>query len=227
MKKIILTTSLMFASMSLYGQVEVTSKKFNLKDQYKQANWKPQEAGIDASTGNIFVKISMPNCETSKSSDGSYVYTEFKGLSWTVDKLIFDPSFNYLRTESKRYDSSAEALLNEEYIYGKKYNAILGGSITSIIGSSLGGVAMPAGQIDNSNLFSTIVSGTSGIGGFKLGTSYIGIQLSAQTSKYGPDVCGENPAVYKVDVTDSKEEKGQKWIPIYNNPVPNGGNFTI
>ncbi len=151
----------------------------------------------------------------------SYNEITFRGFGWNIDKLVFDNGFNFIESKSMRYKSTEDAILNGENVYGKKYNVILGGGIA---GSMLNGIAMPKGAIDNSYMFTNIVTGTSGITGFKVATSFISLKVDGQDTKTRGVICSENPAVFKVSSEDAKEEKGQRWIPMYNNPVPNGGN---
>jgi hypothetical protein len=217
MKKLIITSVLGLSFLALNAQVEVTTKSFDLESQNKHKNWRVGEAGIDSKTGNVFVNMLQPYCDATV----SYDEITTRGLGWNIDKLVFDNGFNFVEAKPMKYKSTEEAILNGENVYGKKYNAILG---SGIAGSALNGVAMPKGAIDNSYMFTNIVTGTSGMTGFKVATSYIGLQIGLQNTKTRGVVCSENPAVFKLKSEDAKEEKGQRWIPMYNNPVPNGGN---
>lgn len=217
MKKTIITTVLGFSFLTLNAQVEVTTKSFDLESQNKHKNWRVGDAGIDSQTGNVFVNMLQPYCDAT----ASYNEITFRGLGWNIDKLVFNNGFDFVEAKSIRYKSTEEALLNGENVYGKKYNVIVG---SSIAGSAFSGIAMPKGAIDNSYMFTNIVTGTSGMTGFKLATSYISLKVNGQDTKTRGVVCSENPAVFKVSSEDAKEEKGQRWIPMYNNPVPNGGN---
>lgn len=217
MKKIIITSALGLSFLALNAQVEVTTKSFDLESQNKHKNWRVGEAGIDPKTGNVFVNMLQVYCDATT----SYNEITFRGLGWNIDKLVFDNGFNFVEAKSMRYKSTEEAILNGQNVYGKKYNVILG---SGIAGSALNGIAMPKGAIDNSYMFTNIVTGTSGMTGFKVATSYISLKVDGQDTKTRGVVCSENPAVFKVTSEDAKEEKGQRWIPMYNNPVPNGGN---
>lgn len=217
MKKIVLSLALLANGLLATAQVEVSTKSLDLEPLKKHKNWRVGDAGIDPATGNVFVNMLQSYCDASV----SYNEITFRGLSWNIDKLVFDNAFNYVETRSARYSSTEEALAKNENVYGRKYGAILG---SSIAGSALSGVAMPKSAIDNSFMFTTIVTGTSGMTGFKLASSFIGLKISGQDSKTKGIVCSENPAVFKKTSEDAKEEKGQRWIPMYNNPVPNGGN---
>lgn len=217
MKKIVCSLVLLANTLLATAQVEVSSKSLDLEPLKKHKNWRVGDAGKDPNTGGFFVNMLQAYCDAST----SYNEITFRGLGWNIDKLVFDNSFNYVETKSFRYGSTEEALSKNENVYGKKYNAILG---SSIAGTALSGVAMPKGAIDNSFMFTTIVTGTSGIAGFKLSSSFVGLKVSGADTKTRGVVCGENPAVFKKTSEDTKEEKGQKWIPMYNNPVPNGGN---
>lgn len=218
MKKLIITSVLGVSFLALNAQVEVTTKSFDLESQNKHKNWRVGDAGIDSKTGNVFVNMLQPYCDAT----ASYNEITFRGLGWNIDKLIFDNGFNFVESKPMRYKSTEDAIINGENVYGKKYNVILG---SSIAGSALNGVAMPKGAIDNSFMFTNIVTGTSGMTGFKVATSFISLKVAGQDTKTRGVVCSENPAVFKVSSEDAKEEKGQRWIPMYNNPVPNGGNI--
>lgn len=222
MKKVILSSIALVASLCLKAQVEVTTKSFELEGQNKHKGWSILEAGREEGTGDIFVKFAKAVCDIDKSSDASTVTTTFNGLAWTIDKLVFTPTYDFKSTSSTKYASTREALANNENVFGKQYSPIVGGSI---MGDVLTGMAMPTRPINNSFMFSTIVVGTAGITGFKVATSRISTQVIGQTTKTRGDVCGENPAAFKIDAVDAKEQKGQRWIPMYNNPVPNGGNI--
>lgn len=217
MKKIALSLTFLASSLLASAQVEVSSKSLDLEPLKKHKNWRVGDAGIDPNTGHVFVNMLQAYCDATS----SYNEITFRGLGWNIDKLVFDNTFNYVETKSARYSSTEEALLKNENVYGKKYGAILG---SSIAGSALNGIAMPKSAIDNSFMFTTIVTGTSGMTGFKLASSFIGLKINGQDTKTRGVVCSENPAVFKKTSEDAKAEKGQKWIPMYNNPVPNGGN---
>lgn len=226
MKKIIITQLAIAASFCLQAQVEVTTKSFDLESQNKHKNWSVGEASIEPATGKVSVKMIQAFCDAEADVTRTFttITTEytFKGVEWNIDNLIFDPNYNFLETKSKKYKDSEEALLNGENIYGKKYNARIGGTIA---GAAFSGLAMPKSAIDNSFMFTNIVTGTSGMTGFKVAVSYIGLKIEGAVSKTGQISCAEFPAAYKVSIEDAKEEKGQRWIPMYNNPVPNGGNI--
>lgn len=217
MKQTLLAAVFLLLTSAIDSQVNVTTANFDLESQNKHKNWRVGVAGIDSKTGNIFVNMLQPYCDAT----ASYNEITFRGLGWNIDKLVFDNGFNFVEAKSKQYSSTEEAILNGENVYGKKYNVILG---SGIAGTALNGIAMPKGAIDNSYMFTNIVTGTSGMTGFKVATSFISLKVSGQDTKTRGVVCSENPAVFKVSSVDAKEEKGQRWIPMYNNPVPNGGN---
>ncbi len=222
MKKIVLSLFILTTTLVSSAQVEVTTKSIDLEPLNKHKNWVVGDASIDSNTGNVLVNMKQLHCDGSKSSTFTAIEYTFRGLSWNIDKLIFDAGFNYIESKSMQYKTTEEALLNGENVYGKKYNVRLG---SGIAGAAVSGVAMPKGAIDNSFMFTNIVTGTSGMTGFKVAVSYIGLKVEGEVSKQGAASCSENPAVFKVSSEDAKEEKGQRWIPMYNNPVPNGGNI--
>ncbi len=223
MKKKFITTVLGISTLALNAQVEVTSKSFDLESQNKHKNWQFGEAGIDSQTGNVFIKMKQPECDKSE----TFWTTTYRGLKWNVDKLVFDKDFNYLETKSAKYKSSEDALLNNENIFGKKYKAIAQGSNSPAIAKVMASAStpMPKGPIDNSFMFTTIVTGNVTMGGFKLASSIISVESSVSSGNNGPTYCNEYPVVVKKTSEDAKEEKGQRWIPMFSNPVPNGGNI--
>lgn len=221
MKKLIATTLLINACYLLQAQLQVTAKGFDLESVNKHKNWKIIDAGVDKATQKVYVKFASPSCDIDKSIGATTVTTTFNGLKWNVDKLLFDQNFNNLKTEEKKYSNTFDAVANNEYVYGKKFNTISGDGL----GTMLGGIAAPSGQIDNSYLGKKIVAGFGGMGGFKIGVSKIGIKVGGNSGKFGPDNCFENAAYFKIDNIDAKEAKGQRWIPMFNHTIPNGGHI--
>jgi hypothetical protein len=223
MKKVILTTVLLISALALHAQIEVTTKNLDLEPLNKHKNWLIGEAGVDQSSGNVYIKMKQTECDKSE----TFWTTTYRGLKWNVDKLVFDKDFNYKETESKKYKSSEEALLNNENIFGKKYKAIAQGSNSPAVATVLASAStpMPKGLIDNSFMFTTIVTSIAKVGGFKLASSFISVEPSVRSEKNGPTYCNEYPVVVKQTSEDAKEEKGQMWIPMFTNPVPNGGNI--
>lgn len=220
MKKIIVLGLFTTLLMQAKAQLEVTTKSLDLESVNKHKNWKIIDAGVDISTKNVYVKFASASCDLDKSTIGSTTTTTFRGLAWKIDKLLFDNTFNYLSTEAKTYSNTFDAIANNEYVYGKKFSAIL-----PSLGAAFAAVAMPSGQIDNSFMGTKIVSGVASIGGFKIGNSQIGIKVGGESGKWGPDNCFENAAVFKIDNKPAKEEKGQRWIPMFNHAIPNGGHI--
>lgn len=221
MKKTIVLGLFTILLLQANAQVEVTTKSLDLESVNKHKNWKIIDAGVDVSSKKVYVKFASASCDVDKSTIGSTTTTTFRGLAWKIDKLLFDNTFNYLSTEAKTYSNTFDAIANNEYVYGKKFNTIMAAGL----GTSLGGVAMPSGPIDNSYIGTKIVSGIAGIGGFKIGNSQIGIKVGGESGKWGPDNCFENAAVFKIDNKPAKEEKGQRWIPQFNHAIPNGGHI--
>lgn len=222
MIKNIIAIALTVFGINAYGQVTVSTKSFDLESQNKHKNWQIGEAGIDSLTGNVFVKMKQPVCETSNSSDFQYNYITYKGMKWSIDKLLFDANFNYLETQKKHYKSSEEALLSNENLFGKKYKAIAEGSNSQAVAKVIASTTtpMPKGPIDNTFMFTTIVTGNATMSGFKLASSFISVGASFNALS-----CSEYPIVVKKTSEDAREEKGQRWIPMFSNPVPNGGNI--
>lgn len=223
MTKTIITVAFSISLLGLNAQVQVTSKNFDLESQNKHKNWQFGEAGIDPQTGSVFIKMKQPECNKTE----GFWSTTYRGLRWHIDKLVFDKDFNYVETKSATYENSGEAILNNENIYGKKYKAIAEGSNSPAIAKVIASAStpMPKGPIDNSFMFTTIVTGNATMTGFKLASSFISTQQSLTNSKYGGDICSEYAVVVKKTSEDAKEEKGQRWIPMFSNPVPNGGNI--
>ncbi|WP_304068415.1 hypothetical protein [Pedobacter glucosidilyticus] len=215
MKKLLLIALMVVAGSSAFAQLKVSTKSLDLESQNKHKGWKIIDAGVDEQSQKTYIKFSQAVCDA---SSGFNTIT-FKGVKWNIDKLNFDSDFNYINTEKNNYSNTEEALKNNEIVLGRKYQVLMN-NITNLAG----GIAMPSGPIDNSYMFQNIISGTSGLTGFKLGVSYIGLKLNAEVGKTGGGFCSENATVYKVSATDVKEAKGQLWIPMFNHPVPNEGN---
>ncbi len=226
MKNLIITSALVISSLILHAQIEVTTKNLDLEPLNKHKNWLIGEAGVDQSSGNVFIK--MKQSENDETRNAFWGTITFRGQKWKIDKLLFDKDFNYVETKSAKYNSSAEAIANNEYIYGKKFKAIADGTGTGSVVKSVGSAfstAMPKGPIDNSFMFTTIVTSFTSITGFKIASSFIGLQIQSSTPKSGGVSFSEYPVVIKQTSEDAKEEKGQRWIPMFTNPVPNGGNI--
>lgn len=219
MKKNLLFIAACVTQQVLYAQVEVSTKSFELESINKHKGWGIIDAGRDPVSNNIYIKFAQSICDETKSIwTGTRTY---RGLEWNIDKVLFDQQFNLQGNELIKYRSSEEAILNNEYVFGKTYMPMpvnLGKSFTQ------GGASLPRG-INNSFLFKQVVSGTAGITGFKINVSAIGCQPVVRDTKTQGTLCGETTVVENLGSTDAKEEKGQRWIPIYNNPVPDGGNI--
>jgi hypothetical protein len=221
MKHYILVSVMAVATLSTKAQLQVSTQHLDLESINKHKNWKIIDAGIDSASQKTFVKFATASCDIDKSTIGNMTTTTFKGLAWKVDKLLFDDKFNYVSNDLKTYSNTFEAINNNEQVYGQKYNAILAGGI----GGALSGAATPTGPIDNAYMGTVIVTGFANLSGFKIGTSRIGIQVGGESGKWRPDACFENAAVFKIDNVPAKEEKGQRWIPMFNHPIPNGGHI--
>ncbi len=194
------------------AQVEVTTKSVELEPLNKHKVWRIIEAGR-TSSNEIYLKFGKPGCDVSRSSwTGSSTY---RGLSWNIDKLIFNSSFEYQKTEAKTYSTSEEAVLQNENVFGKSFMPISNKGIGGLITSSTG---MPPRKISNKFLFNNIVVPAASFGGVKIKTSYITCGPIGAT-------CSEVPYIMDVNTESAKEAKGQQWIPTYNNPEPNGGNI--
>lgn len=220
MKKLTALSIALGATLFLNGQVTVTTKSFELESQNKHKGWNIIDAGRDATTNRIFIKFGQPVCDESKSAwTGVRTY---RGLKWTIDKLYFDDAFSFVSTDSKSYNSSEEAIVNDEYVFGKTFMPTMAGSVG---GALLSGAGLPAKPITNAFMFTNIIVPSVSITGFKIITSGIGCQPLAKDTKTKGTLCGEIPVAETIHSEDAKQEKGQRWIPLYNNPEPNGGNI--
>lgn len=201
MKKTIASALVGLTSLTLHAQVEVTTKNFDLESQDKHKNWLIRGANVDSVSGQTQINFVQPKCNASHSSDGSNNYTTYRGMSHKVDRLIFDANFDYVKTENKEYGSTAEAMLSNELLFGKKYNVPYDPFFPYMI--------------DNSFMFTTVVTY-----GFSAGkevvSSIVGLKVQG---------CSEIPARYEVNSAANRQSKEEKWYPMYSNPVPNGGNI--
>jgi hypothetical protein len=219
MKNLALTCLALWGFLSLHAQVEISTKSFELESQHKHKGWTIMDAGRD-DNNEIYIKFSQPLCDETKNAwTGTRTY---KGLKWNIDKLIFDNAFNYQKTDVKHYSSSEEAIQNNEHVFGKVFMPIMAGGVG---GALLSGAGLPSKPINNSYMFNTIVVPSVSITGFKIILSGIGCQPLVTDTKTRGTLCGEIPVAETLNSEDAKQEKGQRWIPMYNNPVPNGGNI--
>jgi hypothetical protein len=218
MKKKLLFITTLVMQQWLYAQVNVTTKNFELESVNKHKGWIIIEAGRDSITNKIFVKFAQSICDqTNNAWTGTRT---FKGLKWNIDKLLFNDQFALQNNELKSYTSSEEAVLNNEYVFGKTYFPVQ----VNIGKSFVEGGANIARPLNNAYMFKNIITGTSGITGFKVNTSVVGCEPIAKDTKTQGTLCGERAVIENLGSTDASEQKGQRWIPMYNNPVPNGGN---
>lgn len=227
MKKTILLIVACATQVLAQAQVEVTTKGFELESVKKHKGWTMIDAGRDPNTNNVYVKFAQPVCDVTR--NGWSGTSTYRGLKWSIDKISFDEQFVMVNNEQKKYESSEDAMVNNEYVFGKTYMptpATLAGNTTLIgVGKTIfKSNASLTRQVNNAFMFKNVVTGTGGISGFKVNVSVIGCQPTVSQTK-GGEFCGEIPVVETVDVIDTKEEKGQKWIPMFNNPVPDGGNI--
>jgi hypothetical protein len=219
MKKLGLTSLALWGCLYLLAQVEITTKTFELESQNKHKGWSILDAGRD-NNNQIYIKFSQPLCDETKNGwTGTRTY---RGLKWNIDKLYFDDQFSFKNTESKKYESSEDALVAGEYVFGKTFMPVMAGGVG---GAILSGAGLPPKPITNAYMFTKIVVPSVAITGFKIITSGIGCQPLVNDSKTKGTTCGEIPVAETFNSEDAKQEKGQRWIALYNNPVPNGGNI--
>lgn len=209
MKKFILTQLAIAAGIGLQAQVEITTKSIDLQSINKHKNWFIKGASQDSITKKTQINFVQSECDVSTSADASYVYTTYHGVKYKVDRLIFDENYNLVETINKKYESTKEALLNNELIFGKKYTIPYDATFPY--------------TIDNSYLFTTVVTY-----GFTSGkdvvSSYVGLKLRG-SSNLGMNYCGDDIKRTEVSGASNRQSKGETWYPIYSNPVPNGGNI--
>lgn len=219
MKKIIFVSALTMVFFTVGAQVEIKATSFELESQNKHKGWKIIEAGRDAGTNKVYVKFAQPICDMTKSAwTGVRTY---KGLKWNIDKLYFDNNFAYQNTDSKNYESSEEAMLNGEVVFGKTFMP----TPTKIGKAIFQGGAGLTRNLNNAFMFKSVVSGTAAISGFKITVSEVTCEPLAEDTKTQGTLCGEIPVTRTILSNDAKEEKGQRWIVMYSNPIPNGGNI--
>ncbi len=219
MKKTLLLIIACVAQQWLHAQVEVNTKSFELESINKHKGWFIVDAGKDSVTNKVFVKFAQSVCDQTNN-----IWTgtrTFRGLKWNIDKVIFDNQFGFESNLLTNYNSSEEAIFNNEFVFGKTYTPMP----TNIGKSMWQGGASITRPLNNAFMFKNVVTGTAGISGFKVNVSSIGCQPLVRDTKYSGTLCGETSVVETISSTDAKEEKSQRWIPMYNNPVPNGGNI--
>lgn len=220
MKKNLLNGIGILLAFGTLAQVEITTKSFELASQNKHKDWKILEAGRDQQTKEIFIKFGKPACDVSKTGGFWNPGLEYRGLKWEIDKLIFSNTFDYVRTDSKSYESSEQAMISNEMVFGKTFMPISGKGVG---GALVSGAAMPSKPIGNAYLFKNIILPSVSLGGFKISTSYITcLPVTTDKNNYA---CNELVYIIEKSNENAKEAKGQRWIPMYNNPEPDGGNI--
>lgn len=201
MKKSIISSVFGLMLLTLNAQVEVTTKNFDLESVDKHKKWQFRGAGIDSLTGKTYINFIQPVCDVSVTSDASYSYTTYKGFKYNVDKLIFDENFNYQETINKSYSSTKEALVDGIPIFGRKFYVKYDPTFPY--------------QIDNTYLFTNVVTY-----GYTRGkdviSHYIGLQVNA---------CSETAKRFEENSGANRQSKSETWYPLFNHPIPNGGNI--
>lgn len=210
-----LTTLLIFALFST-TKAQVTLEVKRLKpDSFKlEKGSKLIHAEKDTINNTYQLVYGKPECDVTRSAwTGSSTY---RGLKWSIKNVYLNSNFEYNKTESKIYASSEAALLDNQYVFGKTYKP----RSLKIIGGA--GISKP---LNNAFMFTNIITPTATFTSFKINNSFITCSPIVNETKYNGTLCGEEPVAVNISNDDAKEEKGQRWIPIYNNPVPNGGNI--
>src|SRR5574343_732380 len=212
MKKSVLLIAACIAQQWLHAQVEVTTKSFELESINKHKGWGIIDAGRDSATNAIYIKFAQAVCDqTNNAWTGTRT---FRGLKWNIDKLVFNDQFTLENNLLKNYTSSEEAVQNNEYVFGKTYYPIQ----VNIGKSFIQGGANITRPLSNAFMFKNIITGTSGITGFKVNTSVVGCEPLVRDTKTQGTLCGERAVIENLGSTDISEQKGQKWYPVYNNP---------
>jgi hypothetical protein len=196
-KKVCSVAALSIFSLAAFAQLQVETKSFDL-ESVKKEKWK-MFSGYKSPEGNLVIKLGQPKCDQVTSS--GVVTTN--GVAWDFEELEFDKDLNYLKSTSKNFSNSAEALQYEP-VWGKTFSA---SNVSFANGGSLE-------NLNPSDFGKTFVMPTaSAIGTGKVSTARVesevkGVLNSKGTAAVG---CNQYPVLKILSSESVKDEKGQKW----------------
>lgn len=221
--KYLLTTLSILIAATAFGQLEMKTTTFDLEAAGLNVGWKILDGGTQ--DGKIFITYGKANCNMSKDKDfWSTTYT-YKGLAWDFNKVLFSPDLQYQNTEKKQFDNTKSAL-SYAPVFGKYFYPTPTASVGSSLLKGTGGLTGRPFTADY--IGQKVVAADIAITGFKIAVSRIDTDIQTFTDpKTGRplEYCNESPVYALLSSESAKEEKGQRWIAQFSDPVINGGNI--
>ncbi len=207
-QKVCSVAALSLFSLAAFAQLQVETKSFDL-ESIKKEKWR-MYSGFKSADGNLVIKMGNPVCDMSKNNlTGTYT---FSGVEWDFEELYFDASLNYLKSSSKHFNTSVEAL-NYEPVWGKKFGAMPEGWT--------GG----GSDFDSRYIGKKTVLASSTLGGKP--TIISGVIFSKVSSPSNAEkivyACSETPTFRTILKSSPKEEKGEKWMYVKSYHEPGSG----
>lgn len=209
MKKVILNTVLLATTLALSAQNKVTVQKFDL-ETVKKEKWRIF-GGYKDTNGELVIKLGSPQCDMSKNKwTGTYT---FSGVAWDFEEVRFDNSFNFIRSESKHFNTSIEALAYEP-VWGKRFSVAAEGW------SGGGGIHFDTRYIGQK----TVVSSATLFGQPTIVNGYIYSQVNSPSNNQKiVFACSETPTMKVISSVAAKTAKGEKWMFVKGYHEPGGG----
>lgn len=186
----------------MLADADVRVSTFDLNTIDAEKNYKFFPGSVDAN-GNYQIKMGKPTCDVDVDYSGSVQTgitktTTFNDINWEFVQLNFDPSMNFIDSETKKFPNSIQALIYAP-VFGKYIWPWIG-QITS---------ATPPERITTDYFTTGTVNWGAGFGGFNVGSFSIGNRMVG--NKKGG--CGEQITANPLSSKKINEVKGQKWYP--------------
>lgn len=223
MKKFILAVGSLLILLGTKAQPTMKTATFDLDAADLNIGWKVVDAGVE--DGDIFVTYGKPVCNMSKDKDFFSTTYVYKGVAWDLHKVRFNQDLTYKTTDKLSFETTREAM-KEAPVFGKYF---IPTPTTTISGSLLKGSGGLGTKLCTGDYIGTrVVAADVALTGFKVSISRIDTDIRTFTDKRTGkplEVCSEIPVFALISSEPAKEQKGQKWIPLFSDPVPNGGHI--
>ena len=224
MKKLNTLIAIALLNLAAHAQPDLKTTVFDLEGANLNLGYKVVDAGTN--NGKIFVTYGKPACEMTRESSVTQTTYKYYGVSWELKKLFFDNNLQYLSAEEKSFENTRSAF-SYAPVLGKEFDLVpselnIGKSLVKGTGGLLGMRLTPE------YIGTKVVAADVAITGFKIATSEITTKIQTYTTKIGnkpANYCSELPAYTLISSDPAKEVKGQKWVPQFSNPIPNGGHI--
>ena len=209
---------ILLISMGSQAQTNFTTTTFDLSTIGKQGwNFFP---GYQDSNGDLVVKMGVASCEMSTDKSFTGTTYNYQGLSWQFDEIRFGNDLTFKNEKEVTFGNSIDAM---------KYAPVYGEYFNPVPQDIAGGVILSR-PLTSDFMGTTIITPAVSFKGYQIAKSFVygKVQAPAGKSFGGADLtnyysCGENPVFSVLEKIDAKENKGEKWVPVYNDYIPNGG----